>query len=86
MIRLRELLQQVIEARTTKAAGILAQRAGLTKLPGFGNYGVGNYVTHRSIKGQLKPISPHRLGARTKLSGLPEPTIRPRGGAKTPAE
>lgn len=86
MIRLRELLQQLIEDRTTKLAGILAQRSGLKKLPGFGNYGIGKYVTHRSIKGQLKPVSPHLLGQKAQLTGKPEPTIRKAGQPKPPAE
>jgi hypothetical protein len=86
MIRLRELLQQIIETRQKNMAGILAMRSGVTRKPGYGNYGIGDFITHRSIKGQLKPVIPHRIGEKPTLTGKPEPTIRFKGQPKPPAE
>ena len=88
MIRLRELLTQLIEGRKKNMQGILAMRTGVEKKPGFGNYGPasGPYITHRSLRGNLKPVIPHRIGQEPKLTGLPMPTIRRPGEPKTPAE
>jgi len=88
MIRLRELLQQIIEDRTTSPQGILAKRSGLQRKKGFGNYGPAGqpYITHRSLRGQLKPVTPHRIGQKAPFSGKPEPRIRFPGQPKTPAE
>lgn len=88
MIRLREILTQIVEDRKKNLQGILALRTGLEKKPGFGNYGppTSPYITHRSIRRNLKPVIPHRIGQPAKLTGLPEPTIRHSGEPKTPAE
>lgn len=88
MIRLREILQQIIEDRTKSQSGILAVRTGLERKKGFGNYGPAGqpYITHRSLRGQFKPVSPHRIGQKAQLTGKPEPRIRMRGQPKTPAE
>lgn len=81
MIRLRELLTQIVEDRKKTLQGLLALRTGLERKPGFGNYGLPSspYITHRSIKGNLKPVIPHRIGVRAKLTGKPMPLIRPKG-------
>jgi len=84
MLRLREILQSIIEQRTTKPQGILAARMGLEKKPGYGNYGLPGQpvITQRSIKGNLKPVPPHPIGKSSGLTGKPEPTIRPKGARK----
>lgn len=71
-MRLREILQQIIEDRTKSMRGILAKHAGLKRKPGFGNYGIGDFITHRSIKGQLKPVVPHIIGLKPTMTGEPD--------------
>lgn len=88
MIRLRELLTQIVEDRKKNLRGILALKTGLERKPGYGNYGppAQPYVTHRSIKGNLKPVIPHRLGQDAKLTGMPNPLLRLPGQPKLPYE
>jgi hypothetical protein len=73
-MRLQDIIRQITEK---VAARIMAKKSGLGKKPGYGNYGTtGPYITHRSIKGQLKPVVPHRIGQKPTLTGKAEPLIR----------
>lgn len=78
MIRLREILQQIMEARQKNMVGTLAANMGLERKDGYGNYGLRGspVITQRSINGQLKPVTPHRIGQKNPMKGLPLPPIR----------
>lgn len=82
MIRLREILQGILQERRMTAAAHQANSVGLEKKPGFGNWGpVGrNLVTRRTIKGHLKSVTPHRIGKKA-LKPI-KPSVRP--PVKTP--
>jgi hypothetical protein len=84
IMTLRELLEKITEQRLT---GILAKKSGLQRKPGYGNYGpTGPYITHRSIKGRLKPVVPHRIGKDPIYKGQPNTPTRLPGQPKLPKE
>lgn len=72
MIRLRELLQQVLDERKGEKGGTptsnSAEAMGLEKKPGFGAWGPAgqNLVTHRTLRkknrSSVLPVVPHRIG------------------------
>lgn len=78
MIRLRELLQQILEKREYGKAPTpnSAEAMGLERKPGFGNWGPKgqNLVTHRTLKSQNKfsivPVTSHRQGEPPANGGL----------------
>jgi hypothetical protein len=74
MIRLRELLTQVIQRKKLESpTANSAQRMGLTKKPGFGNWGPpdGPFITHRTLprknSSTILPVVPHRIGQKSTL-------------------
>lgn len=77
MIRLSELLKQVIEERKMSAAAHQAKSVGLVRKPGFGNWGPPNspMITRRTIKGHLKSVPPHRVGKKATMTGRPKPNM-----------
>lgn len=87
MIRLRELLQQVIKERKERKkyqygknpTANSAEAMALEKKPGFGNYGPAgqNLITHRSMKRKnpfsINPVTPHRIGQKPAVKSPIKP-------------
>ena len=81
MIRLRELLHQIIQEKWNRTKGATptansAEAMALEKKPGFGNWGPKgqNLITHRTIKRKnsrtVLPVTPHRIGQKPVVKGV----------------